>query len=661
MSSSASNRDRLESWGEIATYLRRDVSTVQRWEKEEGLPVHRHLHKKLASVYASPSEVDAWLANRRPGARQDGLRTQAAPFWKDKKTVGGIGLGAGLLLLIGPLGWIEPDLFSPDRSAPQPLTKLSINLPQAKGLAWGGSIGLAISPDGRLIVYVGKNGSSTQLYLRPLDEAEARPIPGTEGAARFPFFSPDGQSLGFFADGKLKRVSLNGGPLITVCTADGWVGGGWNSQDTIVFAARGGLYRVAASGGEPEVVATPDPEKGERRYTCPKFLPGGKALFFDVTANNRSQIRVLSLETGEQKVVVEDGVNAYYAPTGHLVYQGRALLAAPFDLGRLEVVGSPVPILKGIRGVDYALSVDGTLAYVPGAELIPPSSLVWVDREGTEQVVTEDKRSYFNARISPDGRQIAVAVLEDDDRGDVWVYDLESDSFRRLTDGGEWNSHPLWTPDGQWIVFSSRRKGQFHVYRKRADGSSGIEHLTTSQFFKGPSSWSPDGKALALVDRPSGNYDVSILSMEKGATPRPFLSSPKNEYGPQFSPNGRWIAYLAAEKGSSSLYVCSYPEGDVPRLVLQDTSGNWTAWSPDGSELFHYYGEKMNAVLVQMEPKFETSKPRVLFEGSYFPGFDISPDGQRFLMMKKETESTIHVVLNWFEELRRLVPVVDSG
>ncbi len=661
----------LDSWKEVAAYLKRDIRTVQRWEQKEDLPVHRLLHKQRATVYAYRSEIDDWLGSHRSGLEKNGLRPRLASLWQDKKTVGGIGLGAGLLLLAGPLGWIKLDLFSPDRSAPQAPMKLSINLPETTGVAGLGglgSIGLAISPDGRRVVYVGKNGSSTQLYLRPLNEVEARPIPGTEGAARFPFFSPDGQSLGFFADGKLKRVSFNGGPLITVCTAGGWVGGGWNSQDMIVFAAPGGLYRVAASGGEPEILATPDPEKGEGAYTCPKFLPGGKALFFDVTANNRPQIRVLSLETGEQQVVVEDGVNAYYAPTGHLVYQGlAALLAAPFDLARLEVAGSPVPVLKGIKGVDCALAADGTLAYVPGAPgWPPPSSLVWVDREGRGQVVNEDKRSYFQARTSPDGKQIAVAIVEDREIH-VWVYDLGSDSFRRMTDQGTSYTEPVWTPDGQWIIFASNSKKDdaHHLYRKRADGSSGVERLATRQFSSHPYSWSPDGNALALVERPSGNFDVSILLKEEGATPQPFVSSPETEWSPQFSPNGKWLAYVSiGTDGASSVYVRPYPEPDVTWLVLgKQDFRMWPqlSWSPDGSELFHFDGQKMTAVSVQMEPRFKASRPRVLFEGSYLPGFDISPDGQRFLMMKFETESTINIVLNWFEELERLVPVVDSG
>ena len=504
MSSSPSNRDRFESWGEIAAYLRRDVSTVQRWEKEEGLPVQRHLHKKLASVYAYRTEVDAWLVNRRPGLEKNGLRPQLASLWQDKKTVGVIGLGAGLLLLTGSLGWILPDLFSTDRSAAQLVTKFSIGVPATQPLVRSNSINLAISPDGRRIVYVGHNGSTTQLYLRPLDQAEADPIPGTEGAARFPFFSPDGQSVGVFADGMLKRVSLDGGPQMTLCEAGiRWSGGSWNSQDEIVFSAGpkprpspASLYRVSALGGEPEMVATPDAEKSEISYTCPKFLPGGKALFFDVSG----QIRVLLLQTGEQKVVVDGGINAYYAPTGHLVYLRRgALLAAPFDLARLEVTGKAAPVLDHIRGNDYAIAEDGTLVYLPSTGP-SASSLVWVNREGTEKLVTEDKRSYWMARTSPDGKRLAIVIGEPSHRFHVWIYDLEDDSFRQLTDEGKLNTAPVWTPDGQWITFGSNRDGQFGLYRKRADGSSVAERLTTSQNFQVPISWSPDGTRLALME-----------------------------------------------------------------------------------------------------------------------------------------------------------------
>ncbi len=661
--------DKLESWKEIATYLGRDVRTARRWEKNEGLPVQRHFHGQRSTVFAFQREIDAWLAARSPEATRNGLLDRLVSVSRNKKLFGGTAVAAGILVLLGSPAWMKLDSFSPDRSALQPLTRLSINLPETKGLVQTRTIGLAVSPDGRRIVYLGKNGTSTQLYMRRLDEAEARPIPGTEGAAGFPFFSFDGQSLGFFADGKLKRVSFNGGPRLTLCDAGvPWFGGSWNSRDTIVFSAgtkSGGqaLYRVSALGGEPEILARPDPEKAERSFTCPKFLPGGKALFFDAhDDDDRRGVRVVSLETGEQKVVVEDGVNAYYAATGHLVYQrGEVLVAAPFDLAGLDVNGSATPVIEDIRGVDYALSADGTLAYVTGAER-PRNTLVWVDQDGAELMVTDEKRFYVEARISPDGRQIATSFSEGNGR-DVWIFDLESDSFARLTDDGNYNQAPVWTPDGQWITFiSNPSREKVDLYRKRADGASGVEHLTTARPSSSPLSWAPDGKALTLVEwQLSGNFDISILLNEEGATPQPFLNSPGDEWGPQFSPDGRWIAYFSVESDSQSLYVRAYPKTHDKWLVVhgEDMGVFRPVWSPDGSELFYFdsHGKKMMVVSVQMEPEFKASRPRVLFEGPYSPRFDNSPDGQRFLMIKTETEAVpIHVVLNWFEELDRLVP-----
>ena len=677
-------KKRLDSWKGIAAYLNREVRTVQRWEKDQGLPVHRRAHNDgRPFVFAYESELDAWLTEQdiNNGPEEDGRHHQLASLWQDKKTLGVIGLGAGLLLLTGALGWILPDLFSTDRSAAPLVTKFSISVPATQPLVRSSSINLAISPDGRRIVYVGHNGSTTQLYLRPLDEAEANPIPGTEGAGAFPFFSPDGQSLGFFADGKLKRVSLHGGPQMTLCEAGfRWSGGSWNSQDEIVFSAgpprpsAASLYRVSALGGEPEMVATPDAEKSEIYYTCPKFLPGGKALFFDSNLGGPRQIRVLSLQTGEQKVVVEEGINAYYAPTGHLVYQRRgALLAAPFDLARLEVTGNVAPVMEDIRGVDYAIAADGTLVYLPSTGP-PASSLVWVDREGTEKLVTEDRQYYVSPRISPDGTRIAIVIAERHQVRHVWIYDVEDDSFRQLTYEG-FNQSPVWTPDGQWITFSSIRDGQSNnLYRKRADGRSGAERLTTSQSGKFPSSWSPDGNVLAFTDGGPGRSDIWILAMGAAPKSQPFISSSQRESFLQFSPDGQWVAYTSAELSPGErphfgVYVCRYSEPDMKWLISDSEGGGLPVWSPDGSELFYASGDfksadfKMMVVSIQTRPTFQADSPRVLFDKrSYIGGFDISADGQRFLMIKppKGEAGQINVVLNWFEELKRLVPVTTG-
>ena len=666
--------DRLESWKEIAAYLERDVRTVRRWEKNEGLPVRRHFHRQRSTVFALPSDIDDWLAERSPEVVQNSQPKGLAALFKSRKLFGGTAIGAGLFLLLVTPGWMKPDWLFTGKSAPPPLTKLSITLSETTLLKPTGTIGLAVSPDGRSAVYLGSHGGLTQLYLRPLDETEAVPIPGTEGAAGFPFFSPDGQSLGFFAEGKLKRVSLNGGPPVTLCEAGvRWAGGAWNSGGLIVYSAgpkRSGasLYRISASGGKPEILSSPDPEKSERTYTCPKFLPGGKELLFDVVADKRQGIRVLSLETGEQRVVVERGINGYYTAKGRLIYQEQATLkAAPFDLARLEVTGKAVPVLdEDIRGVDYSLSPNGTLLYVPKSG--PATfTVAWVDREGAEKVISGPRPFFRSGRISPNGKQLAIAVQEG--RGiHMRLYDLASDSLRLLTPLGRWNSHPVWSPDGRWITFVSYSKmnGPHDLYRQQVDGGSPAELLATRPSGAFPSSWSPDGNALAIQEQLSGNLNISILTRADDPIPRPFLSSPKRERSSQFSPDGKWIAFFSdeIETGLDSLYVRAYPESDVSWLVLgtQNAPRSQAVWSPDGNELFVYDGKKMLAVSLQTEPKFKVSKPRILFEASYSSGFDISPDGQRFLTMKKEIKATpIHVVLNWFQELERLVPTDNSG
>ncbi|MDA2924374.1 hypothetical protein MYX65_06910 [Acidobacteria bacterium AH-259-L09] len=670
--------DRLDSWKEIATYLERTVATVKRWEKKEGCPVRRHVHDKQATVYAYRSEIDAWLTDRRPEQERNGPRQWFAAFNGKQKAVGGIAIGTAFVLLATPMWWTKSDQFAPNEPSPRPLTKFVITAPPTAPLARTSTIDLAISADGRRIVYVAGSKGRTQLFVRPLDEVDARPIPGTEGAASFPFFSPDGEWVGFFADGKLKKVSLMGGPPITICEAgSGWLGGAWNAQDTVVFSADRALYQVSAAGGKPESLATPDPEKGERGYYCPKFLPNGKALLFDVgVGNSPRQIRVLSLQTGEQKVVVQKGINAYYAPTGHLVYQqgrtggpNRTLMAAPFDLGRLEVTGNSVPILEGIRRVDYALSVEGTLVYVPASRLRSGQySLVWVDREGGERVVSRKDRKYLSPRISPDGKQIALTIFNEEETGyNIWIYDLEADFLRRLTWKGDTNARHAWTPDGKWITFVSNRDGPTNLYRKRADGSRPAERLVSfeGQFAVVDPRWSPDGSVLAF----SNWVDIWFVPMDADRVPQPLITSPGAQRAPVFSADGQWLAYVSDETGGNHVYVRPYPEPDLRWLVSDEEGGGEPVWSPNGRELFYrsLSGGKMMAVRIETQPTFKAGKPRTLFDGPYFLKFprrrdvqdyDISPDGQRFLMIKEEKSAPtqLNVVENWFEELKRLVP-----
>ena len=541
---------------------------------------------------------------------------------------------------------------------------------------------VAISPDGRQLVYMGIGEGGRQLYLRSLDDFVDRPIPGTANPQSMVFFSPDSKSIGFFAEGKLKKISLAGGSPITLFDALPISGSGDWFEDTIVFTATlpsgQGLYRVSVNGVEPEILATVNSDEGELGYATPKFLPDGKHILFTIGLSTGFQTALLSLETGERKVVLENARQARYLSTGHLIYeQSRTgnLMVVPFDLVALEVTGDSVQVVQGVRQtplafVDYAISRNGTLVYVPAGGRRAENSLVWVNRDGTEHPVTKEKRAYTSPRISPDGKRIALAFFEDDGRRNIWIYDIERESFSRLTFEGVDNAPLVWTPDGNWITFQSDRDGPNNLYHKAADGSGPAERLTTSDLTHVPTSWTPDGRLLAYHSL-AGELGVWLLPMDGERKPELLISSPHFNCCAQFSPDGQWLAYVSDETGRNHVYVRPYPETSGKWLVSGEEGGGEPLWSPDGTELFYRSGpqmERMMAVSVHTEATFSAETPRVLLEGSYqlsatFPGnlpyYDISPHGQRFLMIKIEQQvgAQINVVLNWFEELKRLVSV----
>ncbi len=581
-------------------------------------------------------------------------------------------------LAIWSLMWPTPEL--------RPATIFAITPSLTAPLASNNWNDVAISTDGRQVLYTAVGERGPQIYLHSMDYLVDRPISGTEGVgAGSPFFSHDGKSVAFFGGGKLYTVALSGGSPITICDASSpGRSGSWGPDGTIVFSAGTGsganLFRVSASGGEPEILATTDPDKGEFRYFAPQILANGKAVLFTIDRGPSSvyQIAVLSLETGERKILVEEGRQAIYVNTGHLIYEQGAtgnLMAVLFDLDTLEVTSLPVPVVQGVRqigsgSVDYALSEEGTLVYVPGGSGVQMGTLVWVDRKGTEQITTQEKRAYTMPRISPDGKRVSVAIDEDDGGRNVWVYDLEDDLLSRLTFEGARNSVPIWTPDGKWIAFDSNRDGQRLLFRRLADGSGPAEPLITNANANAaiPTSWSSDGSVLAFhMITPGGSRDIWILPMEGDREHQALIASPNMDCCAVFSPDNQWFAYVSAEQGQVHVYVSPYPEPNVKWLVSGEEGGGEPVWSPDGSELFYRSGDKMMVVPVDTEPTFKVGKPEELFEGSYStsavtPGqlqyFDISPDGKRFLMITEDQQETaqINVVLNWFEELKRLVP-----
>jgi serine/threonine-protein kinase len=508
-----------------------------------------------------------------------------------------------------------------------------------------------------------------------MDSLEARPIPGTEGASG-PFFSPDGQWLGFFAGQKLKKVSVNGGSALTLGDVPFPLGASWDSHGVIAFAPSVGspIKQVPEAGGAAQPLTRL--EKGEIAHRWPDFLPDGKAMLFTAgpTSINwtNAQVAVHSVGTGEQRNLIKGGTQPRYAPTGHLVYaQGGSLMAVPFDSQRLAVVGAAVPVEEGIlqsttTGVaQYSISSTGSLVYIPGGVQATQYRLVWVNRNGAEQPVAAPARAYVFPRLSPDGRRLAVTIQGQEVQ--LWLYDLSRETLTRFAFDGKFNTNPVWTPDGKRIAFNSNKEGPVNLFWQLADGSGGLERLTTSEHLHFPMSWSPDGQVLAFVEvTPTTGYDIWMLGLGDRKA-QPFLQTPYNESVPMFSPDGRWLAYVSNESGRWEIYMQPYP-GSSGKWQISTEGGTEPVWNRNGRELFYRNGDKMMAVDIATQPSFTVGKPRVLFEGRYVPppgtspNYDVSPDGQHFLMIKpseagEAAPAQINVVLNWFEELKRLVPV----
>jgi len=554
------------------------------------------------------------------------------------------------------------------RPSSAPVKRWNITLPESAPIAPIGSaplgIGrpaLALSRDGANLVYVADLGGKTQLYRRPIDQFEAVPIPGTEGAYN-PFFSPDGQWIGFFSGNELKKVSISASVPVSLCEVIHPYGASWGTDNRIIFSnfEGGRLLWVSASGGTPQVLT-------ERlsNYNWPEILPGGKAVL--VSSNLDVGISIVPLDTGEKKKLFDRGDNPRYVSTGHLVYaQDGRLEAVPFDLNNLKVTGSPAPVLDNVRmeamlgATQYAISNDGALVYLPGV-FQGASKLIWSDRKGHAEELQFHAETYGNFRLSPDGKRLAVGILNA--KWDVWVFDLLRASRSKLTTEGN-NTTPVWTPDGRWVTFISDRSGASNIFMQSADGSGEIKQLTksdTSQF-QSPNSWSPDGKVLAITVRiPS--IDIYLLSIDGESKRQPFTNTRFYETGSRFSPDGRLIAYTSEEQGQYEVYVQPYPQTGE-RWQISTEGGEEPVWSPGSQELFYRNGRKWMAVSYSTDPKFSVELPKVLFEGNYLnvsgPSYDVSPDGQRFLLLKSSEEPSrqtqLNVVTNWFEELKRKVP-----
>ncbi|MCH7977724.1 MAG: PD40 domain-containing protein [Acidobacteria bacterium] len=569
------------------------------------------------------------------------------------------------------------NLASPSETASASGARSVLTLPPNEPLVVRSSPTFALSPDGAHLVYAAGRGGSRQLYRRAMDSLEGQPIPGTEGAST-PFFSPDGHWVGFYAGGQMKKVSLGGGAPLTLCDAPSPFGASWGTNGTIVFAPTNisGLWQVSAAGGTPQPLTRL--ETGESSHRWPELLPGGKMVLFTVFGPglDAPQIAMHPLEGGERerRVLIEGGTYPRYAPTGHLVYAqagtSGTLLAAPFDLARLEVTDAPVPIVEGVMqsnsgAAQYSFSSFGSLVYIPGGDPASERRLVWVDRQGgAEQPLAAPPRRYVNLQLSPDDQRLAVQI--ESPNPDVWIYDIPRETLTRLTFAG--GGFPLWTPDGKRVTFPSSRAGVPNLFWKLADGSGAAEQLTTREHPNDHSfSWSPDGRVLAFTEvHPTTGWDIWVLPLEGDRRPRPFLQTPFREAAPRFSPDGRWLAYVSDESGRPEIYAQPFP-GPGKKWQISTAGGIEPVWARNGKELFYWNSGQMMAVDITSEPTFSAGSPRLLFEGPYVsatstwrPKYDVTSDGRRFVMIQRGLQELgvmeLNVVLNWFEELKRKAP-----
>ncbi|MDQ5871140.1 MAG: protein kinase [Acidobacteriota bacterium] len=575
-------------------------------------------------------------------------------------------------------------------AAPRPpVTHFAISLPAKASLFTGVGPSVALSPDGSLLAYAAQSGGQRQIHLRRLDRLEAEPIPGTEGGV-VPFFSPDGQWIGFrhLQSRTVRKVALSGGAPVTVCETEVFYGASWAPDDTIVFSPTvpGALARVPAAGGKPQPLTKLDLAKNERDHRYAQILPGGKAVLFtigysDIESYDDARIAVQSLETGERKILVEGGTLGRYSPSGHLLYvRAGNLLAVPFDLAKLAVTGSPVPVLKGVfesvnqGSAHFDVTRSGSLVYVPGGPEGAERTVVWVDRQGKAEPLPLPQRAYLHPRISPDAKRLAIEI--EGPSHDCFLYEFERDVLTKVTLDGL--SHwPLWTPKGDRLTFR-KWTGAFTMWWMPADRSAPEERLTTVGFMQSPASWSPDTRVVAFtqVGQDTGP-DAFVLDMSGDRKPRPIAQSKFSEGSPRFSPDGRWIVYTSAESGRNEIYGQPYP-GPGPKIQISNEGGTDAVWNPRGGELFYRNGDKMMVVDLATSPTLTLSKPRVLWEGHYSLGtssscggpgptssnYDVTPDGQRFIMIRDEDQdavpTTVNVVLGWAEELKRLMQAKKS-
>jgi serine/threonine protein kinase len=581
-------------------------------------------------------------------------------------------LTAVLVIIAGIVVWVlKPTQSHKTAQVVRVIDNLPVNL--IKGA--GSYPILAVSPDGREFVY----GTSDGLYLRSIDNYEVKIIPGTKGESLSPFFSSDGDWVGYYSpkEKKLKKIQIRGGLPTDLCELDGIpVMPSWGADENILYGDRGkGVMRISAGDGSPTLLI-----KAEQGFIhSPQMLPDGKTVLYCLNGT----VLVKNLEVEKPKELFR-GTTARYLPTGHILYSSENILyVVPFDLDKLEITGGAKddPVFEGVSQIltgaaQYAVSDSGTIIYVPASDIPNRSELVWVYMNGDVKPIGTPPDEYQGTSISPDGKKIAFTISEGE-TSDLYVYDLLNDKRLRLTVGKKCTS-PIWALNGERIIFlySDQNLNNEVLSWVVADGRGEIVEVTSVPGLTlFPQSWSRDGKNVIVMESPGfGRLDIGMVSIEDPYEHQPLIYEDYREHGPKVSPDGQWIAYVSLELGRPEVCVSPFPNVDQNKWQVSEGGGTDPLWSDDSRKLFYRrFNDAIMSVLVQIEPGFNTEKPKFLFDDTYLGGipangnsWDIHPDGQRFLMKKsvisEDNESRlftpqVNIVVNWFEELKKKVPV----
>jgi len=573
----------------------------------------------------------------------------------------------------------------PRGAAEEPIMRLEVKVSDNPLYVQLGA-SVELSPDGRRVVIVTDAEDGRTITVRALDQLEGTPLVtgGSSTNPYNPFFSPDGQWVGFVTPGELKKVPITGGTPITLCKVNRSRGASWGPDNTIVIAPTrtGGLFTVSAAGGELVPLTTLDAADGESAHYWPQVVPGGNVIFTALLDGSASAdegiIESVSLATGERKVLHRGGAYGRWVPSGHLVYiRENTLFAMPFDVKTMQATGSPAPIVQGVTsdssngGAQISFSQNGTLAYVSGVVGVPEYPVLQMTRQGVVSPLWSEPGTYANPKLSPDGKKLSLTVLRDGN-WDVWVYDLEREVATRLTFNDGYEGDQVWSPDGQYLEFTSDKDGRENPYRKRADGSGEEERLAEIDHDFWATSWSPDGKWI-LGEVQAENFDLWVVPADGSGEPEVFLATPFFERFPAISPDGKWVAYMSDESGEPEIYVRPFPAAGG-KWQVSDGGGNWPAWSRDGSQLYFRSQDGLMAAAVSGDGgTFRAGRPQLLVaggfsgdqigiavSGSVFSDYEPMPNGEAFIVLlgseAQNTQSHVTLVTNWFDVLKKTFP-----